>query len=93
MRVAEEEEYIIIPGPLANLSESVGSNAPLGLAQAEGSNKVILSHQANIWRLEYVPIDVANGDVYKSVPLSNLNFVLGTNFLHMYKNPSFPSEQ
>ena len=64
--------------------------SPPGLAQAKGSYKVILSKQPEVWRLEYVPIDLANGDVYKSVPLSNFKFtfVLETNFLHKNSSPS-----
>lgn len=61
---------------------------PPGLAQVEGSNKVILSKEPGEWSLEYVPIDISNGDVYQSVPLSNFTFVLGTNFLHKDSSPS-----
>ena len=59
---------------------------PPGLAQVEHSDQVILSKQPGEWFLQYVPIDIANGDVYKSVLLLNFIFVLGSNFFH--KNSS-----
>ena len=68
--------------------QDLGSICPPGLARLEGSDKVILSEQPDEWRLEYVPINVSNGDVFKSVPLSNFTFVLGTNFLHKNSSPT-----
>ena len=58
-----------------------------GLAQVNGSNKVILSKQPGEWRLEYVPADVSIYKTYKSVPFSNFTIVLGTNFLHKDSSP------
>ena len=60
---------------------------PPGLAQVRDSNKVVLSEDPYEWYLESVPVAIANGDVYKSVPLSNFTFVLGTNFLHKTSTP------
>ena len=62
---------------------------PPGLALVKGSNKVIVSLQPDEWRLEYQPVEIANGNVYKSVPLSNFTYMLGTNFLHKTSSPFF----
>ena len=48
-----------------------------GLAQLDGSNKVILSKQLGEWRLEYVPAEVSIYDVYKSVLISQLHLRIG----------------
>ena len=64
---------------------------PPGLAWVKGSNKVILSEQPGEWHLEYEPIDIANGNVYKSVLLSNSSFVLETIFTRIHPPPGFLS--
>ena len=70
----KDEYYHIIQDP--------ASKCPPGLAQVEGSINVILSSEPGEWRIEKLLVDIPDGDVYQSVPLSNFTFVSGTNFLH-----------
>ena len=84
MPVEGKKDYYRIGQDLVSVS-----NPDLGLAQAEGSDKVILSEEPGEWHLEKLSTNNAkDGEVYRSVPLSNFIFVLGNNFLHKNSSPS-----
>ena len=59
-----EERFIITPSPQVLI--------PPGLARKGDS--VILSGKPDEWRLQYVPINLAGGDVYKSAFLLDVTF-------------------
>ena len=59
--------YIITPEP--------ASMTPPGLARKEDDRDiVILSEQPDEWRLQYIPINLAGGEVYELALLSNFTF-------------------
>ena len=62
----KEDWYIITPEP--------ASECPPGLARKEDSDIVILSEKPDEWRLQYVPINLAGGQVYELAFLLNFTF-------------------
>lgn len=63
----KKDWYIITPEP--------DSNCPPGLARKDrDSDIVILAEQPDEWRLQYIPIDIANGDVNELVFLFVFHF-------------------
>ena len=63
--LGEDDWYIITPEP--------ASENPPGLAR-KGESGVILSEKPDKWRLQYVPINLAGGEVYE------LAFIFGFHF-------------